>query len=75
MQQPTVQSVGQRKDFPGQYLDIALVANQYKIYYSALAFVTPTQSVIILTYVTLGTFCVSDNELGGAEATTGCILL
>ena len=26
MQQPTDQSVGQRKDVPGQYLDIALVA-------------------------------------------------
>ena len=32
MQQFTDQSVDQRKDVPGQYLDIALVAGQYKIY-------------------------------------------
>ena len=32
MQQPTDQSVDQRKDVPGQYLDISLVAVQYKIY-------------------------------------------
>ena len=31
MQQPKDQSVGQRKDVPGQYLDIALVAGQYVI--------------------------------------------
>ena len=30
---------------PGQYLDIALVAGQYKIYCPALAFDLPTQSV------------------------------
>ena len=29
MQQPTGQSVSQRKDVPGQYLDIALVPWQY----------------------------------------------
>ena len=29
MQQPTDQSVGQRKDVPGQYLDTALVPGQY----------------------------------------------
>ena len=29
MQQPTDQSVGQRKDVPGQYLDIALLPGQY----------------------------------------------
>ena len=29
MQQPTDQNVGQRKDIPGQYLDIALVPGQY----------------------------------------------
>ena len=32
MQQLTDQSVNQRKDVPRQYLDIALVAGQYKIY-------------------------------------------
>ena len=31
MQQPTDQSVGQRKDVHGKYLDIVLVAGQYKI--------------------------------------------
>ena len=55
MQQPTDQSVGQRKYvsgqyldiglIPGQYLDIALVAGQYKIHYPAMAFDPPTQSV------------------------------
>ena len=45
MQQPTDQSVGQRKDVPGQYLDIALVAGQYKIYCPAMSFDPPTQSV------------------------------
>ena len=55
MQQPTDQSVDQRKDVPGQYLDIALVprqyldialvAGQYKIYFPAMAFDLPTQSV------------------------------
>ena len=30
MQQPTDQSVGQRKDVPGQYLDIALVAGNIR---------------------------------------------
>ena len=55
MQQPTDQSVDQRKDVPGQYLDIALVpgkyldisvvAGQYKIYSPAMAFDLPTQSV------------------------------
>ena len=45
MQQPTDQSVDQRKDVPGQYLDIALVAGQYKIYYLAIAFDLLTQSV------------------------------
>ena len=58
MQQLTDQSVGQRKDVPGQYLDIAfiprqyldiaLVAGKYKIYCPAMAFDPPTQSV---TYV------------------------
>ena len=52
MQQPTDQSVGQRKDVPlqyldialihGQYLDITLVAGQYKIYCPAMAFDPPT---------------------------------
>ena len=32
MQQPTDQSIDQRKDVPRQYLDIALIAGQYKIY-------------------------------------------
>ena len=51
MQQPT----DQRKDVPGQYLDIflvpgqyldiALVAGQYKIYCPAMSFDPPTQSV------------------------------
>ena len=51
MQQPTDQSVGQRKDVPGQYLDIALVAaGQYKIYCPAMAFDPPTQSVIYISY-------------------------
>ena len=31
--------------FPGQYLDIALVTGQYKIYCPAMAFDLPTQSV------------------------------
>ena len=55
MQQPTDQSVGQRKNVSGQYLDItlvprqyldvALVAGQYEIYYPAIAFDLPTQRV------------------------------
>ena len=55
MQQPTDQSVGQRKDIPGQYLDIALVpgqyldialvAGQYRIYCLAMAYYPPMQSV------------------------------
>ena len=58
MQQLTDQSVGQRKDVPGQYLDIVLVPGQYlniaqvaglcKIYCSAIAFNPPTQSVILI---------------------------
>ena len=44
MQQPTDQSVGQRKDVPGQYLDIALVAGQYKMYCPVMAFDPPMQS-------------------------------
>ena len=42
MQQPTDQSVDQRKDVHGQYLDIALVAGPYKIYCPAMAFDLPT---------------------------------
>ena len=55
MQQPTDQSVDQRKDalgqyldtvlIPGKYLDISLVAGQYKIHCPAMAFDLPTQSV------------------------------
>ena len=55
MQQPTDESVDQRKDVPGQYLDIsliprqyldiALVAGKYIIYCPAMAFDPPTQSV------------------------------
>ena len=55
MQQSTDQSVDQRKDVPGQYLDIALVpgqyldialvAGQYKIYCPAMSFDLPMQSV------------------------------
>ena len=37
MQQLTDQSVDQRKDVPRQYLDIALIAGQYKIYCPAMA--------------------------------------
>ena len=58
MQQPTDQSVGQRKDAPGQYLDIALVprqyldialvAGQYKIYCPAMTSNLPTQSVTLI---------------------------
>ena len=48
MQQPTDQGAHQRKDVPGQYLDIALVARQYKIYCPAMAFDIPMQSV---TYI------------------------
>ena len=58
MQQPTDQRVSQRKDVPGQYLDIALVpgqyldivlvVGQYKRYCSAMAFDSPTQSVTYL---------------------------
>ena len=51
MQQPTDQSVGQRKDVPGQYLDIALIAGQYKIYCPAMAFDPPTQSVTLIIIV------------------------
>ena len=49
MQQPTDQSVDQKKDVPPcsqQYLDIVLVAGQYKIYCPAMAFDPPKQSVI-----------------------------
>ena len=46
MQQPADQSVGQR-------IDIALVAGQYKIYCSAMAFDLPMQNV---TYL-LSTIC------------------
>ena len=46
MQQPTDQSVGQRKDVPGQYLDIALVAGQCKLYCPAMASYPPMQSAI-----------------------------
>ena len=56
MEQPTDQSVDQRKDVPGQYLDIALVpgqcldialvAGQYMLYCPALAFDPSMQSVI-----------------------------
>ena len=52
MQQLTDQSVGQRKDFPGQYLDIALVAGQYKIYWTVMAFDPPMQSVTCYSYIT-----------------------
>ena len=45
MQQPTDLSVDQRKGVPGQHLDIALVAGQYKIYCATLAFDPPTQNV------------------------------
>ena len=55
MQQLTDQSVDQRKEVPGQYLDIilvpaqyldvVLVAGQYKIYFPAMAFDPPTQSI------------------------------
>ena len=45
MQQPTDQSVGQRKYVPGQYLDNVQVAGQYKIYCPAMAFDPPMQSV------------------------------
>ena len=55
MQQPTDQIVGQRIGVPWQYLDIALVleqylyislvAGQYNMYYPAMAFDLPTQSV------------------------------
>ena len=45
MQQLTDQSVDQRKDVPGQYLDIAPVVGQYKISFPAMAFDPPKQSV------------------------------
>ena len=55
MQQPTDQSVDQRKDvprqyldialIPGKYLDIALVAEQYKLYCPAMSFYPPKQNV------------------------------
>ena len=57
MQQPTDQSVVQRKDVlgkyvdnalvPRQYLDITLVAGWCKIYCPAMAFDPPTQSVTL----------------------------
>ena len=50
MQQSTDQSVGQRKDVPRQYLDIALVPGQYKIYCPAMAFDPPMQSVTYYRY-------------------------
>ena len=66
MQQPTDQSVDQRKDVPrqyldialvpGQYLDIALVAGQYKIYCPAMSFDPPTQSV---------TYCINTPQYFG----------
>ena len=46
MQQLTDQSVDQGKDVPGQYLEVALVAGQYKIYCPAIAFDLHVQSVI-----------------------------
>ena len=62
MQQPIDQSVGQRMDVPGQYLDIALiprqyldialVARQHKIYCPAMAFDFPMQCYIISHYLT-----------------------
>ena len=59
LQQPTDQSVGQRigeshfpeQYHPHQYLDIALVAGQYKIYYPAMAFDLPTQSIILHNHI------------------------
>ena len=47
MHQHTHQSVGQRIDFPGQYtyLDIDLVALQYKIYCTLMALDLPSQTV------------------------------
>ena len=59
MQQPTNQSVDQRKDVAGQfvprqYLDTALVAGQYKIYCPAMAFDLPTQSVTYIYTHTVG---------------------
>ena len=45
MQQPTDQSAGQIKNVLGQYLDIALVPGQYKIYCPTMAFDPPMQSV------------------------------
>ena len=61
MQRPTDQSVSQRKDFPGKYLDIALVFSyilpwlQGNIRYIALQwpFDLPTQSV---TYIHMYTY-------------------
>ena len=53
MQKPTDQSVDQRKDVPTQYLDIVLVAGQYKIYCPAMAFDPPTQSVVCYSYYTV----------------------
>ena len=60
MQQPTDQSIGQTKDVPGQYLDIALipgqfldialVAGQYKIHCPAVAFDPPMQSFTYVNY-------------------------
>ena len=42
-----------KKPSPGQYLDIALKAGQYKIYYPAKAFDPPAQSVTYIIYVLL----------------------
>ena len=47
MQQLKDQSIN-KKDVPGQYLDIDLVAGQYKIYCPAMAFDPPTQSVTFI---------------------------
>ena len=53
MQQPIDQSVHQRKDVPGQYLVIALAAGLYEIYFPAVAFDLPTQSVLYEVKLTL----------------------
>ena len=62
VEQPSDQRLDQKVDermtenhLPGQYLDIALEARQYKIYCPAKAFDPPTQSGIYLLYIT-GTF-------------------
>ena len=60
MQQPTDESIGQRKDLRGRYFNIALVAGQYKIYFPSIAFDPPMQSV---TYNVISRSCITKEKV------------